>query len=89
MFIDKLDVIVNKYNNTFHITIKMKHVDVQQSTLIDSSKRIHYQDPEFKIGDTVRISKYENIFVKSYVPNLSEEVFVIKNFRLEEVINRR
>ena len=89
MFIDKLDVIVNKYNNTFHITIKMKHVDVQQSTLIDSSKRIHYQDPKFKIGDTVRISKYENIFVKSNVPNWSEEVFVIKNFRLKEVINRR
>ena len=69
MFNDKLDVIVNKYNNTFHSTIKMKHVDVQQGTLIDSSKIIHYQDPKFKIGDTVRISKYENIFVKSYVPN--------------------
>ena len=28
MYIDKLDDIVNKYNDTYHSTIKMKHVDV-------------------------------------------------------------
>ena len=28
MFIDKLDDIVNKYNNTYHKTIKMKPIDV-------------------------------------------------------------
>ena len=28
-FIDKLDDIVNKYNNTFYRTIKMKPVDVK------------------------------------------------------------
>ena len=27
----------------------------------------------------MRISKYKNIFAKGYTPNLSEEVFVIKN----------
>ena len=32
-FIDKLDDIVNKYNNTFYRTIKMKPVDVKQSIL--------------------------------------------------------
>ena len=31
-----------------------------------------------KVGDRVRISKYKNIFAKRYVPNWSEEVFVIK-----------
>ena len=35
----------------------------------------------FKIGDTVRISKYKSIFAKDYVPNRSEEVFVIKNVK--------
>ena len=34
--------------------------------------------PKFKIVDIVRILKYENIFVKGYVPNWSEEVFLIK-----------
>ena len=35
----------------------------------------------FKIGDTVRISKYKNIFAKGYVPNWSEEVFVIEEVK--------
>ena len=30
-----------------------------------------------KLGDIAGISKYKNIFAKSYVPNWSEEVFVI------------
>ena len=29
MYIDKLDIIVNKYNNTYHGTIKMKPVSVK------------------------------------------------------------
>ena len=32
VYIDKLDDIVNKYNNTYHNTIKMKPVDVKSST---------------------------------------------------------
>ena len=47
----------------------MKHVDIKPSTYIDVSKEINYQDPKFKIGDIVRISKYKNIFAKDYVPN--------------------
>ena len=34
-------------------------------------------EPKFKIGDIVRMSKYKNIFAKGYLPNWSEEVFVI------------
>ena len=81
VYIDKLDDIVNKYNNTYHSTIKMKPVDVKSNTYIDSSKEINDKDPKFKIGDIVRISKYKNIFAKGYVPNWSEEVFVIKKVR--------
>ena len=36
------------------------------------------KDRKFKDGDFVRISKYKNIFAKSYIPNSSEEVFVIR-----------
>ena len=74
MYIDKLDDIVNEYNNTYHSTIKMKPVDVKSSTYIDSSKEINDEDPKPKIGDNLRISIYENIFAKGYVPNQSEEV---------------
>ena len=41
IYIDKLDDIVNKYNNTDHNTIKMKHVAVKSSTYIDSSKKVN------------------------------------------------
>ena len=33
---------------------------------------------KISVGDHVRILKYRNIFAKVYVPNWSEEVFVIK-----------
>ena len=77
MYIDKLDDIVDKYNNTIYSTIKLKPADVKSNTYINSSKEINDENPKFIIGDIARISKYKNIFVKDYVPNLSEEVFVI------------
>ena len=64
VYIDKLDDIVNKYNNSYHRTTKMKPVHVKPSTYIDSSKEINSQDPKFKINDIVKISKYKNIFAK-------------------------
>ena len=51
MYIYKLDDNVNKYNNAYHSTIKMKPVDVKSSSYIDSSKEVNNQDPKFKIGD--------------------------------------
>ena len=47
--IDKLDDIVNKYNNTYRSTIKLKPLDVKSSTYIDFVKENNEKDPEFKI----------------------------------------
>ena len=55
----------------------MKHVDIKPSTYIDYSKEITIKDPKFKFGYIVRIRKYKNSFAKGYVPNWSEEVFVV------------
>ena len=81
VYIYKLDDIVDKYNNTYHTTIKMKPINVKDNTYINSAKEINNKDPKFKVGDRVRISKYKNIFAKSYTPNWSEEVFVIKKVK--------
>ena len=81
VFIDKLDDIVNKYNNTYHRTIKMKDVDVNPSIHIDFDKENDKECPKFKTGAHVRILKYKNIFAKGYVPNSFEEVFVIKKVK--------
>ena len=77
-YIDKFDYIVNKYNNTYQRIIKMKPVDVKPSTYNNWSKEINNEDPKFKIGDIVRISKFENIVAKDFVANWSEEVFIPK-----------
>ena len=57
MYIDKLDDIANKYNNTHHSAIKMKPAYVKQSTYI---------------GLIVRLSKHKKIFAKDFVANSSE-----------------
>ena len=82
MYIDKLDDIVKKYNNTYHKSIKMKPVDVKDNTYIDFKKEINDKNPKFKVCDHVRISKYNNIFAKGYMPNWSEEIFVIKKIKI-------
>ena len=82
VYIDKLDDIVDEYNNTYHTIIKMKPIDVKDNTYINTSKEINNnKDPKFKVGDRVRISKYKNIFAKWYMPNWSEEVFIIKKVK--------
>ena len=75
VYIDKLDDIVNEYNNTYHKTIKMKPADVKDNTFIDSIKEVNDKDRKFQVGDHVRISKYKNIFAKGYTPNWSERSF--------------
>ena len=79
VYINKLDDIVNEYDNAYHTRIKMKPIDIKNNTYINTSKKINYKDPKFKVGDRVRISKYKNIFAKGYMPNWNEEVLVIKN----------
>ena len=82
VYIDKLDGIVNEYNNTKHRTTKTKPIEVKDNTYLDFVKEVNDIDPKFKVGDHVRISKYKNIFSKDYTPNWSEEVFVIKKLKI-------
>ena len=81
VYIDNLNDIVNEYNNTYHNTIKMKPIDVEDDTYINTDKEINNKDPKFRIGDHVRISKHKNIFAKGYTPNWSEEISVIKKLK--------
>ena len=63
MYIDKLDDIVNEYNNTKRRTTKMKPNDVKDNTYIVFGQEVNDNDPKFKVGDHVRISKYKNIYI--------------------------
>ena len=58
--IHKKDDIVNKYNNTYRITIKIRPADVKSSTYIHFYSENDKEGPKFKIKDHVIISKYKN-----------------------------
>ena len=64
VYIDELDDIADEYNNTYHRTIKTKPIDVKSSTYIDFGVENNYEDPKFRVGDHIRISKYKNDFAK-------------------------
>ena len=83
VYIDKSYDILDEYNNTYHRTIKMKPIDLKDNTYINIDKELNDNDPKFKVGDRVRISKYKNIFAKGYTLNCSEEVFVIKKLKIQ------
>ena len=81
VYIDRLDDIVRKYNNTYHTSIKMKPIDVKDNTYIGFKKEVNDKSPKYKVGDRVKISKYKYIFATGYMPNWSEEIFIFKKIK--------
>ena len=87
VYYNVLDDVVNEYNNTKHSTIKMKPIDVRDTTKSSSlernnNKRVYIDEhnekrSRFKVGDRVRMSKFKNIFAKGYTPNWSKEIFIV------------
>ena len=84
MYIDKLDDLVNEYNNTYHKTIKIKPIDLKSSADIDFNVENNDKGLTFEFGNFVRIWKYKNIFAKGYTQNCSEGVFLIKKVKNTE-----
>ena len=82
VYINKLDDIVDEYNNTYHTTTKMKPIDVKDNTYINTDKDTNDNDPKFKVGDRVRISKYKNIFAKGYTPNWLKKYMLLKKLKI-------
>ena len=78
-WVDVLDELTKNYNNTKHSSILMKPADVNKSnenlvwiTLYGSAMG-KLPLPKFRVGDTVRVSKYKSIFSNGYEANLTEE----------------
>ena len=65
VYFDVLDNIANKYNKTYHRTIKIRPADVD----------CNEQKSKLKSCDHVKISKYKNLFAIGYIANWSEKGF--------------
>ena len=81
VYLDVLDDIVNKCNNTVHRTIETKFIEVTDDFYAEYNENFNKKCSKFKVGDNVKISKYKIIFGKGYTPNWSEEVFVISKIK--------
>ena len=77
VYIDTIDNIVDKDNNTNHRTIKMNTIYVEANTYIRIDVTKNEKDPKSKVRDHVRISKYKNIFTRGCTPDWSGEVLYI------------
>ena len=59
----------------------MKPFDVTDGSFVEYNEDFNKKGPKFKVSDHVRISKYKNIFAKRFVPNWSEEVFIVNEIK--------
>jgi len=84
-WIDMLDTLMHKYNNKFHTTIgitpvkaslKENEMKVLQN-IINKTRPIPLRKPALKVGDKVRISRMKGVFEKGYLPNWSEELYIV------------
>ena len=69
MYIDKLNEKVDRYNNIYQRTIKLKSIDVKSNSYIEFDVENNDINSYFKIGYHVKILKYKNISAKGFTPN--------------------
>jgi len=74
---------VHSYNNTTHSSVRMTPIQASMEenhnivwwNLYGDTVVRTYGHAKYKPGQTVRISKYQSIFGKGYLPNFTEELF--------------
>ena len=84
-YIDVLPGMVEKYNNTYHRSIKLKPTVVRKpanykhihNALYDKVNARKATPPRFHVGDKVRIVRKKGILEKGFTPNWTEEMFTV------------
>ena len=89
VYIHKLNLLLDNYNETKHRSIK---TTPEQANRKENEDRVYLNlygedmpqtsKTKFKVGDEVRISKYQRkVFDKGYTPNRTEEIFVVDKIK--------
>jgi Domain of unknown function (DUF5679)/Integrase core domain/Phospholipase A2-like domain len=78
-WINMIDKLLFKYNNTKHSTIKMTPTEASEKGKLMYNPPVEGAPPkpQFSVGDHVRISRLKGIFEKGYLPNWSEALYTI------------
>ena len=64
---DKLDNVIDKYNDTYHRTVAMKSADVESNSYTDFKKENNKEGSKFKVNGHARISKYKNTLCRGHM----------------------
>ena len=89
-YIDILDQLVDKYNNTYHRSIGCTPTVARQLSSYQHvfnnlyAKKVEARKqhaPKFQLGDQVRIFKKKKTFEKGFTPNWTEELFTISSVK--------
>lgn len=75
-----LDFVVENYNNTIHSTTKEKPIDLFKGKTT-SQQQIKFIEPEYKVGDKVRIITRKKVFDKGDIITASKEVHTIEEIK--------
>ena len=70
--------LVSEYRSTYHHSIGKKHFNADYSPLTEKVE-MNLKALKFKINDSVKITKYKNIFSKGYTENWSREIFIVNS----------
>lgn len=89
-YVNILPDLVYAYNHAYHRSIKRAPVTVKPSNVLQVWKTLYgvqqdsprtkqqqQQQPQFIVGDLVRISKAKRTFEKGYLPNWTTELFTV------------
>lgn len=90
-YIDHLQDFVKSYNDTVHSALGMSpNAAESQENSEELWQKLYNPDPpitpsnrnsSLKVGDKVRLSKYATVFRRGFLPNWSDEIFVITKVR--------
>ena len=88
-YVDVLPNMVEKYNNTYHRSIKLTPSDARNTAIYQHVHNALYAkvnarkptSPKFHVGDKVRIKRKNGTFEEGFTPNWTEEVFTISSVK--------
>ena len=84
-YVDVLDALIKRYNNTKHRSIGMTPAEATEPENRERVFRNLYakkvqeqQKPKFKVGTKVRLAVEKDLFEKAYIINWSDKIYSIK-----------
>ena len=81
-YVDVLPRLLQSYNNTRHSSLKTSPASINETNVKTTFQTLYgsrASSPKYKfrVGDTVRLSKAKKTFDKGYIPNWTEEYFIV------------